>query len=64
VIAVAAGAVQGIAAEQAAKTHCVRGHPFDEENAYVDRRGYRVFGPAGTWTSAVAASAIVTPRIG
>ena len=25
----------------AVKTHCKRGHPYDEENTYTDRRGHR-----------------------
>jgi hypothetical protein len=24
------------------KTHCIKGHPFDEENTRIDRRGHRV----------------------
>lgn len=24
------------------KTHCPQGHPYDEENTYIDYRGYRV----------------------
>lgn len=34
-----AGAVNG--ARQRAKTHCKRGHPFDEANTYVDSHGWR-----------------------
>jgi len=28
-----------VGARNAAKTHCLRGHPFNEENTRVDRRG-------------------------
>lgn len=31
----------GMSARHAAQTHCVRGHAFDEENTYVDKRGSR-----------------------
>jgi hypothetical protein len=29
-------------AANAAKTHCLNGHPFDEANTYVDPKGHRV----------------------
>lgn len=32
---------RGIAKAMAEKTHCVHGHPFDEENTIRDWRGYR-----------------------
>ncbi len=32
------GSFSAVAARQ---THCVNGHPFDEENTHVDRRGFR-----------------------
>lgn len=28
-------------AQQMAKTHCPKGHPYDEQNTYVDKRGCR-----------------------
>lgn len=31
----------GPAARNAKKTHCKRGHPFDDKNTYRDSRGYR-----------------------
>jgi len=34
-----AGAVNR--ARQIARTHCVRGHPFDEQNTAIDHRGHR-----------------------
>lgn len=30
------------AGRNAAKTHCLRGHPFDEANTLVDKRGHRI----------------------
>lgn len=30
------------AAENAAKTHCVRGHPFDDENTRISPKGLRI----------------------
>lgn len=32
----------GLAAENAAKTHCPQGHPYDEANTYVTPEGWRV----------------------
>lgn len=32
----------GPTAIHAAKTHCPKGHPYDEENTYIDKRGSRV----------------------
>lgn len=29
-------------AKNARKTHCAHGHPYDDENSYVDGRGHRV----------------------
>lgn len=31
----------GPVAENAAKTHCIHGHPFDEENTHIERDGKR-----------------------
>lgn len=31
-----------VPARRAAKTHCKRGHPFDEENTRIDKKGRRV----------------------
>ncbi len=31
----------GPTAKNARKTHCLRGHPFDEENTYITPKGYR-----------------------
>ncbi len=31
-----------IGARNAAKTHCIRGHPFDVENTYINKTGQRV----------------------
>lgn len=33
---------EGFAALNARRTHCHAGHPFDETNTYIDRRGERV----------------------
>lgn len=33
---------RSVGAVNAAKTHCAQGHPFDEQNTRLDRRGYRV----------------------
>ena len=30
-----------LVARYLSRTHCPRGHPYDEANTYVDRRGYR-----------------------
>lgn len=35
-------APNGVAAQNARKTHCKRGHPFDQDNTYVDPNGYRI----------------------
>jgi hypothetical protein len=34
-------AVAARVAKQRAITHCPKGHPYDEENTYVDKRGKR-----------------------
>ena len=31
----------GIAAQSARQTHCIHGHPFDEGNTYLTKRGWR-----------------------
>lgn len=31
----------GLTASKAAQTSCIHGHPFDEANTYVDKRGHR-----------------------
>lgn len=33
---------EGVGSANARKTHCKRGHPFDETNTYVERDGHRV----------------------
>lgn len=35
------GRLRGIAAEGAMRTHCPKGHPYDEENTRMTRRGSR-----------------------
>lgn len=32
---------QGLAAQQARRTHCPQGHPYDEENTYLSPKGKR-----------------------
>ena len=32
---------EGITAQKARQTHCIRGHEFNEENMYIHGRGYR-----------------------
>lgn len=32
---------EGLAAQEARRTHCSRGHPFNGENLGIDRRGHR-----------------------
>jgi hypothetical protein len=31
----------GLTAAKAAQTSCIHGHPFDEANTYIDKRGHR-----------------------
>lgn len=33
---------EGLAAQNARKTHCRKGHPFNKENTRIDRRGKRI----------------------
>jgi hypothetical protein len=35
------GAFETVVAQRRAITHCPQGHPYDEGNTHVDRRGYR-----------------------